>query len=298
MTENGKPPTGRTVQIGGQPVTIERVGARKASRAFAILRGVSDKLPAIVGRLGEAAADYERTHYIELDRAQAWRRYGAAAPLVEDGELVRDKDGNAVTIPSGLASMTEEDWQAAGHKLRVPQEAPDEYKWAAVFDRALELAEDHVYALLALLTMSNDDVKAAWRGEGLEQAVADRVDELLDDAYADELLELAVVCGEVVDDQFRAKVRSLGASRLGNALRLLGIDPTKMGRQTPQEPTQTTDMEPSSTPPTSTETPSTTTPGSPGGSGASSDGPPTTPSTPPSSSSPPSEPASTTSGPG
>lgn len=288
MTENGTDPTAsgpRTLTIAGREVTVERVSARKASRAFAILRGVSDKLPAIVGRLGEASAEYERTHYIELDRAQAWRRYGAPTPLVEDGEFVRDGAGEIVTVPSGIASMSEDDWQAAGNKLRVPQEAPDEYKWAAVFDRALELAEDHVYRLLALLTMSNDDVKRAWRAGTLKDDVDDLVEDLIDDAYADELLELAVVCGEVVDEQFTSKVRSLGTSRLGNALRLLGIDPTTMGSQTPQGPTQTPESTTSPTPTTSTAPPSSSTPASPGDTAESSDGQSTTPSTPPSTSS-------------
>jgi hypothetical protein len=185
-------------------------------------------------------------------------------------------------VPSPLDRMTEADWERAGHKLRLPKAPSGAETIAAVFDRALDLAEDHVYRLLALFVMSNEDVVRYRRDGTLMEVLATRADELLDRAMADEALELAVVCGETIDEQFSAKAAELG-DRLGNALKLLGLTSKTRGPREPAPPATSSDGPSPSTPTSSTDSPAATT-----------DGPPTPSSTSPgtssSSSSPDSEP--------
>lgn len=288
-TTNGGPtPASRTVRLGNREVTIERVSGRKASRAFAELKAVGKAVPELVNSWGRFQAEYESTHSVELDRAQAEFRYGPE-PLVREGELVRYPEdhrlaGEPVMVPGPLASMTEESWAAAGNKLRLPRSPSFGESLAAIMPDALEVAEEHVYRLLALFTMENADVKAHRKDGTLPTKLDELADELLDDAGADELLELAVVCGEVVEDQFVSKTEELG-DRLGNALRLLGMDPAKVRAQTTPQGPQTTD---STTPPEeepSTATSSPSNPTSSTDSPAPGDGPPTSSSTNPSTSS-------------
>lgn len=279
-----------TIDLGGRTYTIERPTGLKASRALAQMRALSRAMPELVEELAEFRRKYEHDNVIELDRVQARMRYPArpllvdGEPLIEDVVLERDEAGyptrterRPVILPSPADSMSEEDWQSAGGVFRVPASPSTPEVVAAMFDRALELAEHHVYRLVALFTIPNDELKALRRGgDGdLERKLDERAEDLLDDAYADELLELAVMVGETVDHHFRRKTSELG-ERMGNALRLVGIDWTPASRSST---TTTTPTEPSE------RTPSDERPSSSTDSDAPTDGTPTQPSTPPSSSS-------------
>lgn len=284
-------PGPRTLTLAGRQITVEPPSGRKAAQAFAILRGVSKELPGLVKAWGEFETSYEREHYAEVPRAEAMLRYGGPQPLHRDGEPVYNDAGELVTIPSGLDQMSDEAWESVDNMLRRPR-SPDTWMTAtAVLAEASEEVEENVYRLLALFTISNADVKHHRRAGTLKDHIADVVDDLLDDAGADELLELASVAGDVVDSAFRAKAREIGASRLGKALRLLGVDAEELKPQTPPEPTQTGQEETSgkAEEEDSTPTPSSSRPTSFSDSPEPSpDGPPTPSSTPISSSSEPS----------
>lgn len=289
-TEN----THRTVTIAGQPVRVERVSARKASRAFALLRHVSKRIPDLTDRWTDYRREYRDKNVRLLSRPEARVRFPpqvvidpvSGAPIREPDTIVVDVGGDSqeqpnpragelVTIPSAVDRMTEQDWQAAGDRYPLHEDPTLPELVLHVFDMALEVAEAHVYRLLALFTMSNEDVAAAHKDGSLEDTLAERADDLLDEAMADEVLELAVACGEVVDEQFRRKVDELG-DRAGNALRLFGMGPTRTSG--PPNGQQT------STPDSSTDGPSRSAP----------DGPPTSSSTPTTSSSSESESSQTT----
>lgn len=242
MTEN-------TIELEGLgTIRIERINGLKLTRMLAITKAISRKVPGIVGQIGTFRREYAERNAIVLDRATAVMRFGER-----------------------LERMTDEDWKASGNRLTVPVEPSTAEVIAAVYGDVLEAAEAEVLRLLALITLSNGAVIAAWK-EGTLTAedgpVALRVDRLLE-APADDLLELAVIAGEVLQDQYTSRRDKLG-DRLGNAFRLFGLDPSKM---TPESRTPTT------TPTSSTPTSSTDTP-------ASTDGDPTSPSEPPPISSP------------
>lgn len=284
-TREGGP---RTLTLAGREVTIEPPSARKASRAFALLRAVSKELPGLIRKWGEFEADYEKSHIVEMDRTEAMRRYGGPQPLIKEGEvLLNEKTGEPLTVASALDSMSDEAWESIGNVYRT-RESPDWWMTAsAVFSEASETAETNVYRLAALFLIPNEEIKRRRRDGSLDDHLAELADDLLDDAGLDELLELAVVCGEVVDGTFMAKARSLGG-RLGNALRLVGLDPTSLSRQTAPETPQTSSSGSEETSTPSSDTPSSSKPISATDSDEPSDGTPTPSSTSPTSSSPPS----------
>jgi hypothetical protein len=321
MTDNGTgaaleaAPASNTLSLNGQLVIIERPSGLKASRALAIMKRVSKAFPELTKAWATFNTEYERTHYVELDRAQAMLRYGPQPLTDEHGRVIMYPDrledgtphpraGEVVLIPSRLESLTEEAWAKAEHRVRLPRSPSLGESIVGILDEVLEVAETHVYELLALFTIPNSEVKSLWKqgGDQLNRRIKEQVDDVVLDAYADELLELAVVCGEVVDANFRTKAATLGA-RAGNALRLFGI--TLPAKQTEEPPTeaqtdaeapQTSDSTGSQTSQETTETsPTSSPPHSPTDTPDSSDGTPSEPSTSPSTSSTESPPASTTS---
>lgn len=258
-----------SVELGGRLVTIERPSGLKASRALALMRALSKAMPDLQGDLARFRRDYERENVLELDRVQAKLRF-PPRPLVDDaGEYLVDEHDAVRYMPSPVDRLTDADWENAGGVYKIAASPSTPEIVAALFDRALEVAELHVYKLLALFTIGNRELKAARAAGNLDELLTTTADELLDDSFADELLELAVVVGETVDHHFVRKTRELGA-RTGKALRLLGID----------LPTRTPPAEESTTTSTSTDTPSDSRPSSSTDTAASTDGPPTSPSTP------------------
>lgn len=199
--------------LNGSTITIERPNGRKATVALAILKSISAETPELLGELAKFRRDYERDNVVELDRVRALKRY-----------------------PELAAALTEADWERSGHTLKMPLSPSVEEIIAAMFGRALELAEAKVYRFVALFTINNADLKPAAKDGRLDELLTERVDALLDDLYADDLIELAVRVGETVDGHFRRKAASLGP-RLGGLLRLFGLDLTPSA--SPMSPTAT-----------------------------------------------------------
>lgn len=277
MTEdtNGGPamPTRTVTHVGDREVKLERVSARKGARILAELRYIGKRAPGIADKVAKFRRDYAAENTEVISRAEAELRWGPR-PAIQNGQALRYPDtvtvdgveqahpraGEIVMLPGELEHITEEAWAAMGHKLERPGNPSVGEAVAHVFDEALELAEDHVYRLLTLFTIPNERIVEWRKANTLAEELERETDELMDEAYADELLELAVIAGEVLEAQFVAKIRSVTegtVGRLGNALRLVGLDPTSLGSQTGREAAQTTDQPmSSSSPATPTGTPS------------------------------------------
>jgi hypothetical protein len=223
----------KTVLVGGEQIRLEAFSGRKAIRVIRTIEHITKGVPEILDRWAQFTREYEASHVTELDRAMARVEY-APRPLMDEEPLL-DGEGRAITDqlgqalvrrtpklidgvpvmgPDPLGHMSEEDWQASGNRLRIPRSPSTEERVAAIFPMALTLAEEEVSRLLALLSMSNAEVKRAAAGD-FPEALA---------ARAEELMELAVAAGEMVEEQFMAKVKGLG-DRLPNALRLFGMSP-------------------------------------------------------------------------
>lgn len=255
-----------TVLLGGQEYTIERLSARKSSRAIALIKALGTKTDAVSSAIAKFQSEYGREHFDEYDRVQTRMLYPAKLLVDAEGDPVREpaeladgspnpRAGEQVWAPSIVDQITEEEWAAAGGVFRDPR-VPQPYEvWLAALDVALEEAEDDVYRLLALFLLTNDEVRESWRKGDFKEVLQEKADWLLDETFGDELIELAVACSERVDAQFVRKARSMG-ERLGNLGRLAGL--TGPTPSTSQNPTPETP-----TPPLSNSTPSSSTPSPP-----------------------------------
>jgi hypothetical protein len=257
------------VKLGDRTVTIEPFSVRKGIRVIRSVEQVAKGVPELLGEWGEFTRNYEATHVTEIERATARWRFGPRplleqVPLLSDEDVpVRDARGDIVFIntpkiengepvmgPDPLAHMTEEDWVASGHKLRMPSSPDLSEKVMAILPKALEVAEKETLGLLALLAMSNGEVKHAERS-GFVDTHQERIEAMLDLPF-DDLIELAVVAGEVVDTQFQARVKKLG-ERLPNALRLFGIRMQPKTSETSSPSSSKTSAESSTDSPTPTD---------------------------------------------
>jgi hypothetical protein len=199
----------RTVTLGGEERQVNGFSGRKALRAGKLTKEIMRQAPHLSTVWREAAETAERHATQTLSRAEATTFLG----------------------PERAAAITEEAWAASNHSYEIVRPYdPMGQQIAAVFPEAFDHAEGAVLQLLALIIVGDRELKetalhgAAEGGQGGADAVTtllDRLGEDLLDNPADELLELAVVAGEVLEDQFYTRVRNLG-SRLGKLRNLFG----------------------------------------------------------------------------
>lgn len=251
MTE---PTHSRNLMLGQRSVTVAPFSGRKAIRAVHLLKDVSEGAPEIFAELAKFVRDYEKTNSLHLTRAQALFQF---PPGVDPDTGDR--------IPGRFEHLTDADWTSCANVVTLPRSPTVPEQVAAVLPKALELAEKEVLRLLALVAMSNEDVKVHDKAGQLEAQLDELADEIIDAPY-EELIELAVLGGEGADEQYRRKAAVLG-DRLGNAMRLVGIKPrTKApepeppepsGSSTPTPPSSTPSDGPTAGPPTSPSTPTT-----------------------------------------
>jgi len=211
------------ITINDRTVTIERFTGSKASRIFTLLKVIHQKMPDITKQMAEFRARYRNDYAIELDRINA-----------------------IAQIPS-LEHLPEEEWERAGHKIRIPQEPSTAEMFLEIAPSVIESVEDVAYRLLGLIAMKNDVVsRYAKTGE-----IWDRVDEFVDEtirpAPFDEIMELGIVAAEMFDSQVLSKAQEIGG-RAGNVARLFGMKST---RQNQQDSTTSNGQPESSSSPTS-----------------------------------------------
>lgn len=216
------------VQIGEQKVTVERFTLAKAMRVITLLSLIQKSVPEINTAMAQFKRDYATENVVELDRVQAKMRYGPQPVVDEDGDPIMRKDpdgkptGDVLTIPSPIDRMTEQDWERAGHVLRLRDKPSTTELLTAIFPLIYEQAEQPVLRLLALVAMPNRDVMRYVRSDELWNRVDELADELISPAELGEVMELAVTAAEQVEGQVMDKAKGLG-DRVGNLGRLFGI---------------------------------------------------------------------------
>lgn len=218
----------KTVTLDGTPTELQPFSGRRAIRAISLLKKLAKAAPEIMAVRAEFVRKYEKENYTELTRAEAQMRFGPI-PLtrrVPDGDTFKIEpileDGRPVMGPSRLAHLTDADWEKSGNVLKLADPPSRDAQVAAIFPAALDLAESEILQLLALITIRNKDYGKAAR-EGTQQAVLEEKADELQDELANELLELAVVGAELIEEQFADKVEELRrGNRLGNLMALFG----------------------------------------------------------------------------
>lgn len=228
-----------TVKVHDRDVNIERFTMQKAMRVITLLGIVEKSIPEITKLAADYRREYRENNVIELDRAQARMEYGPRPVLDESGAVAMNEDGTVVTMPSPLDSLTDEDWERSGQKLRFHQSPSTMEVMLAVFPSVYEKAEQPVLRLLALVAMRNDDVSRYVKDGTIWDKVDEFAQEVIEPALLEEVMELAVAAGEQIEGQVMSKAKSLGAraGKLGKAFGLVTDTPEQTE---PSQPTSTT----------------------------------------------------------
>jgi hypothetical protein len=232
----------RTVTVGERNITIEGFSGRKGARLVRMLDNLGKAVPEIQREAERYRREYEANNTIDIDRALARAQnppqpMTRERPVIEDGRAVCDDDGRPLVVveamldeqnrpimgPDPLGHISEEDWQASGHKLRTPRSPSDMEMLLNVLPRALELAETELAAVLALVAMPDAEVKQRGHDGSLKDALLEQGDALLDAPW-DQLVELALAASEALQDQYRQQVRGRLGERLDRAARSWGLD--------------------------------------------------------------------------
>lgn len=210
------------VEIAGKQYDIQRFTLIKALRVITLLNKIQKLVPDAGTELAEFVADYRGSHVEVLDRVQAKMRYGGQIPVVENGEPVM-RDGELLTIPAPIETLTETDWEKAGNVFRRPEDPPMGAMVAAIFPTVAERAEEPLLRLLAVCLIDNDDFRRYVRDDNWQDKADEFVRDNLEMAYVEDVMEVGVKIGEVLEGQVLSKLTEL-RDPVGKLLGRLGID--------------------------------------------------------------------------
>ena len=237
-----------TVTVAGRSLEIARFRGFKAQRIMRLAGRIGRRYPELATKVAEFEQAYVEENKIRLTRTEAEFRFGSEA-----------------------AEISDEAWEGSGGELALKQMPSSYERLAAVWPDLLEAAEEPIMDLLAVVAMTNEDLREADDADRVDAAIAERRKELLHDADATELIELAIAGYDVARGQFGPLVE-----KVTPFLEMLGLT---MGGPPPTEsdtsPTERTESETSS--PTSSD--SETSPSSSTDSQPPTDGPDEKPST-------------------
>jgi hypothetical protein len=242
----------RDVTVGGRTYTVARLRGLKAQL---ILRE-SAKLAREYPKIGTMVAEFEQTYADEnavvLNRAEAEYRLGAAAGRISDDA-----------------------WQSSGNQISL-KSAPSTFeRLFAAWPEILEVGERPVANLLAIVSLSNEELADADKADDLAAKIEDRRQEIWHNGEIEEIVELAIAGYEVSRGQF--------APLVGKVLPLLGLLGIPMMGEPEQtesgtSPTPTTTSQPSSSSSETSPSSSTDSPEPTGGPESKPSAPPGSPS--------------------
>lgn len=231
-----------TVMLDGDEVVVQPFSGFKAAVATIVAKDAASVYPTMRKALAEFHAEYRRDHSLRVDRATAEYRLGDRA-----------------------RAISEEAWKASSNELEAQTAAPARGEEIAnvYFPLGVEHAWPALTKVMALVTIPNRRLE-----ELDEEGGSDRVfDYLKEEARKiqhkplDELLELAVVAAETLEDQLAGKVRELGP-RLGGIKRLFGVPTEEAPLETEPESSTNGSAPSSSASPEASEAEAGTTPAS------------------------------------
>jgi hypothetical protein len=211
------------IQVGDRTIPLPALNGYKAVRAARLVAEAARCAPEVNERLAALRKDYatENALIITPDLAKL--------PRFQRIEI--DSDGKEKEIPM----FSEEDFEAAGGEIRIPQEPPVSEQVIAIFPTVFEAAESQIIELLALLISPNSELAEADEDGTADEYLKKAGRNLLHTASLDQLVTLAVAAVEqvseaLVADGGAALERAMGAVR-GNGSRTETSTPTPPSTQ-------------------------------------------------------------------
>lgn len=176
-----------TVKVGDKDITIARFRGLKAVLAMDLMARVMREIPEIQERIDAYINEYRTNHTVKVTVGMA--------------KLPR----------FAVLGLTAEDFQAnSGQPIEFPDDPNGQQILVAMVPEFLTLARLEFVRFLALIAIPNSDLEEADDGDRVEAALDDLGKKLLRQGDVDQLLELAVVGWDVMDDQIRSKQARLG----------------------------------------------------------------------------------------
>jgi hypothetical protein len=179
--------TPRTVKVGDGEVTITRFRGLKGLAATDIIDRVSTRWPSIQTELAAFIEDHRQQNGLKLtfgmSKTGGWRELG----------------------------LTAEDFQPDGFIL-IPRDPDNRAIAFALLPSVLKLAREELFRLIALIAIPNSELEKADDEDNIPGALDKYSKKLLREGDLDELLEIADVGIQVLQDQITSKMNQ---GRLG-----------------------------------------------------------------------------------
>lgn len=175
----------KEVRIGDRNVTIPRFSAFKIVRAGRLIAKISKAYPTIMFDVARFERDFEASNKVQITRAMAKMPKFAALDL--DDEDFQGKD--FVEFPS----------------------SPNDYqRFASVFPAIMDVAEEDVVKLIALVLAPNKVLEEQDEDDTVDEYLRAEGKKLLHEAEGDQLIDVCISVAEVLKEQFAEKVSDAG----------------------------------------------------------------------------------------
>lgn len=227
----------RNVKVGDREIAIARFRGFKAQRVMREAAKIGRAYPDLAKRLGEFDQAYADDYAHRLSRPEAEMRFGDEA-----------------------RKISEEAWEQTGGVLPLKRLPNAWERLGAVWPEVMDVAEREVGSLLAIVSLTNEELKEADHADRVDEAIEDRRGELMHDGDVEDLMNLAIAGYEVARAQFAplvAKAAPLLAT-LGLGMTTGVPEPTTSDTSPiPTPETEETEIEEESdspTPPSSSQT--------------------------------------------
>lgn len=175
----------RDVKIGDRDKTIPKFSGYKVVRAGRIVKAITQKYPSIVADMAKFERDFETQNTVRITRAMS-------------------------KLPKFQAlGLTNRDFEKVDF-VEYPQSPSQWQIVASVFPAIMDIAESEIAVLLALVLAPNSELAEKDDDGAIDEYLHAEGRKLLFEADADQVWDVAVAVGEILNEQFAQKLGDSG----------------------------------------------------------------------------------------
>ncbi len=204
----------KEVRIGERNVTIPRFSAFKIARSGRLISQIAKAYPTIMFDVAKFERDYEEQNTIRITKTMA--------------QLPRFDS----------LALTDEDFEGREF-VELPRSPSNGQMFASVFPQIMEAAEGDVITLFALVLAPNKELEEADENDGIDEYLKTSARKLLHEAFADQLLDAAIVVAQVLAEQFAGKIDEAGKAAASLQDQVTGAKSTNSPESSTDSPTPT-----------------------------------------------------------
>lgn len=167
------------VTVGGRSYRIARFRGLKAQIILRLSAQIGRKYPKLATQVAEFEQAYIEENKVRLSRTEAELRYGEDA-----------------------AKITDEAWETTEGEIALKRMPSPLERFAAIWPEIFEAAEEPAMNLIAVLSLSNEELADADDKDEIDETIKARRKLLFHNGEAEEIIELAVAGIGVARGQF------------------------------------------------------------------------------------------------